>query len=421
MAYPSSLDSFIDPQATDTLEEVDHAGLHRALNTAVEAVEAELGITPRGAYATVADRLVALAAAIQALEDAPDPDPSAAIAAHNADTTAVHGIVDTANLILEGDARLSDARTPTGVAGGDLTGTFPNPTFAVDMATQAELNAVSSAKENTGVAAALVDDLSGVTNASQARTNLGLGTAATQSAGSFDAAGAATAAVAAHESDTTAVHGITDTANLVLTNDSRLADSRSPSGSAGGVLAGSYPSPSFAVDMATQAELDAVAAAKENAGTAASAVALHEADTSNVHGITDTTALVLTTDTRLTRIVQIQVSDPNGSVVTTGDGKAYFTVPAAFNGMNLVSAHAALTTVSSSGLPTVQIANVTDAVDILSTEITIDVGEFNSYTATTQPVINLANDNVATGDRISVDVDIAGTGAKGLQIILEFG
>lgn len=107
-------------------------------------------------------------------------------------------------------------------------------------------------------------------------------------------------------------------------------------------------------------------------------------------------------------------------VLTTGDGKFIFAVSDDIDGMNLVDADAYVTTVSSSGTPTIQIRNVTQAADMLSTRITIDASEFTSYTAATPPVIDLANDDVAKGDRIAIDVDVAGTGAKGLGVILEF-
>jgi hypothetical protein len=103
---------------------------------------------------------------------------------------------------------------------------------------------------------------------------------------------------------------------------------------------------------------------------------------------------------------------------TVGDGKFIFAMPEDLDGMVLTSVAGFVTTVSSSGLVTVQVRNITDAVDILSTRVTIDASEFTSYTAATAPVINTANDDLATGDLIAIDVDGVGTGSKGLGVIL---
>lgn len=119
-------------------------------------------------------------------------------------------------------------------------------------------------------------------------------------------------------------------------------------------------------------------------------------------------------------VFPILVTDPAGSSLSTGDGKAYFPIPVALNGMNLVNVEGALTAVSTSGIPTIQVANVTDTVDMLSTKLTIDANELNSSTAATPVVIDGTNDDVATGDLLRIDCDVAGTGAKGLMVILTF-
>lgn len=170
---------------------------------------------------------------------------------HTGASTSVHGISNTANLVYTSDSRLSDSRTPTGAAGGVLSGTYPNPGFADDMATQTELD--NHASDTTSV--------HGIADTSVLAT---------------------TTDISNHSSDTTSVHGISDTANLVYTNDSRLSDSRTPTGAAGGVLSGTYPNPSFASDMATQTELDN-----------------HANATTSVHGISNTANLVYTSDSRL--------------------------------------------------------------------------------------------------------------------------
>lgn len=116
---------------------------------------------------------------------------------------------------------------------------------------------------------------------------------------------------------------------------------------------------------------------------------------------------------------QIKVID-DATTLTTGDGKFIFAIPSELNGYNLTAAIAFVTTVSSSGTPTIQIRNVTQAADMLTTRITIDANEYTSSTAAAAAVIDTANDDVAAYDLIAIDVDVAGTGAKGLGLILTF-
>lgn len=127
------------------------------------------------------------------------------------------------------------------------------------------------------------------------------------------------------------------------------------------------------------------------------------------------------------RVCQVLVSDPTGSAITTGDGKAGFRISSALNGYNLVGVAASLGTVSSSGAVTVMVrrsrrtnATTRSSADMLSTAITIDVSEFDTEDAATPAVINGSNDDVQTGDHIYIDIDGAGTGAKGLIVELVF-
>jgi hypothetical protein len=116
-------------------------------------------------------------------------------------------------------------------------------------------------------------------------------------------------------------------------------------------------------------------------------------------------------------VVQVMIN--NAVALTTGDDKARIRIPSKLNGMILKSVSASRK--SGTGIPNIMIRNVTDAVDMLSTAITIDSGETDSATAAIPPVINTATDDVATADQIAIDVDGAGTSTLICIVTMTFG
>lgn len=99
------------------------------------------------------------------------------------------------------------------------------------------------------------------------------------------------------------------------------------------------------------------------------------------------------------------------TAITVGTAKITFRMPFA---MTLNGVRASLTTVSSSGLVTVDINK--NGVTILSTKLTIDANEKTSQTAATAAVIS--SSALADDDEITIDIDGAGTGAIGLKVTL---
>jgi hypothetical protein len=114
----------------------------------------------------------------------------------------------------------------------------------------------------------------------------------------------------------------------------------------------------------------------------------------------------------------------NATTALTTSEKAYFRIPAALTGMNLVSVAATVGTgaagSSSSGTPTFTVKNVTDSNQMLSTSLTVDASEYSSATAAVAAVINTSFDDVVTDDLIEVAVTTAGTGVTYATVTMGF-
>lgn len=118
------------------------------------------------------------------------------------------------------------------------------------------------------------------------------------------------------------------------------------------------------------------------------------------------------------RMIQLKVF-ADSDTVTTGDDKLVFMIPPELDGTKLVRIVGFVSTNSSSGALTIQFANTTQALDVLSTALTIDASEPTSLTAATAVVIKNSV-TFRSGDIVAIDVDGAGTGSKGLGIHLSF-
>lgn len=108
----------------------------------------------------------------------------------------------------------------------------------------------------------------------------------------------------------------------------------------------------------------------------------------------------------------IAASDETTSI-TTGTAKLTFRVPFA---CTVTGVRASLTTESSSGIPTFDINET--GTTILSTKLTIDASEKTSTTAATAAVIS--DSSLADDAEITIDFDVAGTGAKGVKIYIYY-
>lgn len=100
---------------------------------------------------------------------------------------------------------------------------------------------------------------------------------------------------------------------------------------------------------------------------------------------------------------------------TISTGTAKVSIPA-FPACTVQAVRAGLVTASSSGIPTFDIND--DGTSIFDTaKLTIDANELTSLTAAASPTI--LNPTIASGSLITIDIDVAGTGAKGWMILMK--
>jgi hypothetical protein len=122
------------------------------------------------------------------------------------------------------------------------------------------------------------------------------------------------------------------------------------------------------------------------------------------------------------RIVQLTL---NGTTDLTTSDMASVRIPAAMNGWDLVEVDAHCGKDQTTGSPTggrIEISVQNNLTNMLcpGKNLTINQNQFDSSTATIAAEIDTANDNVATGNIINVEIVSTGTGVTYLMVTLVF-
>ena len=204
------------------------------------------------------------------------------IATHNSDTTNVHGIVDTSVL-----ATVSNVESAATTAATALSTHSADTTSVHGIANTAAL--ATSTDVSSAVTAEAVVTATNLSTHNSDTTNVH-GIADTTVLTTISSVNSSIeAALTTHNADTTLVHGIADTSQLVTQDD--LTDAITAAETDFSTLAGT------GIDwnaVNTRFDIDETVIATKT--YADGAVSTHNSDTTNVHGIADTSLLATTAD-----------------------------------------------------------------------------------------------------------------------------
>lgn len=119
------------------------------------------------------------------------------------------------------------------------------------------------------------------------------------------------------------------------------------------------------------------------------------------------------------KVIVIQCTDFD-TALTVGDYKYAVIIPEELDGYRFIACHAKVKTASTSGSVSIQINDDDGEGDMLTTNATIAATYHSTFDQNTGGVVRDDNNIVQKGHLFFINIDSAGTGAKGLYVMLSF-